>query len=204
MRIVLSSFNKNKFLEINAGAKAYGINLCLPRDIEFEFGLNPFKETDEVGTTYSENALLKARGCSTWSNLPSVGDDSGLEVDALGGAPGLYSKRYADSDSKRIEKLIGELHGKKGKQRSCRFRSVLAFHDPSSNLILHSEGILEGEVLEIPQGDRGFGYDPIIFIYELGATLAEIDENTLFEKGFRAKAARKLFEMSVFSSVKLK
>lgn len=198
MRIVLSSFNKNKFLEINATSKAYGLDLCRPVDIEVELGLQQFEETDEVGTTYAENALLKAKDCSSWCKLPSLGDDSGLEVDALGGAPGLYSKRYANTDAERIGKLVRELQGKKGKERSCRFRCVLAYHDPKSDLILYSEGILEGEVLGEPRGDRGFGYDPIVFVYELGATLAEIDEKTLFEKGFRAKAARGLFEMDVF------
>ena len=124
MRIVLSSFNNNKFLELNASGIRYGINLCLPSDIEVEFSLSAFKETEEIGTTYQENALLKAKDCASWCGLPSLGDDSGLEVDALGGAPGLYSKRYANTDSERIERLVRELHGKRGDER---YRSAVGY-----------------------------------------------------------------------------
>ncbi len=200
MRIVLSSFNHNKFHEISSTASKSGIRILMPQEIETEFGLTPFKETDEIGNTYSENALLKAKDCASWCGLPSLGDDSGLEVDALGGAPGLHSKRFANSDSERIEKLLGALQGKKGSERSCRFRSVLAYYDPKSDLTLYSEGILEGEVLEKSQGTGGFGYDPIVLIYELGCTLAEIDSDTLYEKGFRAKAVRSLFQQAPFQT----
>lgn len=193
MRIVLSSFNRNKYLELNHVGSQFGHEILLPQEIKEHQGLCDFQETNEIGSTYKENALLKASECASWCKLISLGDDSGLEVDALNGAPGLHSKRYADTDSKRIEKLVRELHGKIGKERSCRFRSVLALHNPLENSTFFSEGILEGEVLLEPKGERGFGYDPIIFIYELGCTLAEIDNRTLFEKGFRAKAAQSLF-----------
>lgn len=193
MRIVLSSFNQNKFLEIAHVGIDFNIEIISPKDIQSTLGLTAFKETNEIGNTYQENAMLKAKDCSKWCGLTSLGDDSGLEVDALNGAPGLYSKRYGNSDSERIEKLLRELHGKAGQERTCRFRSVLAIHDPLNNQIHFSEGILEGEVLLEPRGTRGFGYDPIILIYELGCTLAEIDESTLFDKGFRAKAAKNLF-----------
>ncbi len=193
MRIVLSTFNHNKFLELNATSIKYGIKLSMPSEIKIEYRLSEFRETDEIGTSYKENALLKAKECSSWCNLPSLGDDSGLEVDALNGGPGLHSKRYADTDEARIAKLIHELKGKKNSDRSCRFRSVLAFHDPSSQITICGEGILEGEVLEKPQGNGGFGYDPIILIHKLGCTLAEIDQETLFNQGFRSIAARALF-----------
>ena len=197
--IVVGTANKNKMQELRTIGNRFGLSLLSSTEAREKYGLAEIPDCEETGTSFSENAILKARVFAAWSGLPSLGDDSGIEVDALGGAPGIFSARYAGegaSDQDRITKLLQELAAVQqhdpSAQRTGRFRCALALV-LSDGSILESEGSLEGEVLLERQGSGGFGYDPILWITELGATLAEVDFELTCERGFRAKAASALF-----------
>ncbi len=197
MDIVVATGNKNKLAELKTIATKFGLNLLSPREAKVLLNLSDPPEVDETGETFQANALLKAQAFLEWSGLPSLGDDSGIEVDALGGRPGIHSARYAGpqaSDSERIEKLVREL-GALGENvsRTARFRCSLALCIPHGKT-LSADGTMEGEILHETRGTAGFGYDPILFIYEIESTLAEVDFSVTCERGFRAKAAKALFE----------
>jgi XTP/dITP diphosphohydrolase len=150
----------------------------------------------EDADTFAGNAALKARAASRASGLPALADDSGLEVDALGGAPGVHSARYAGpakDDRRNNEKLLAALAGVPPKRRAARFRSVLALADvagPLGDRVLVSEGTCEGVVLEAPRGSGGFGYDPLFFSPELGCTFAEAGVGPKNHLSHRARAMR--------------
>lgn len=206
MKVVLASTNNNKCKEIQEVASLFGIEVLSIKDAEEHLKLPPLPEIQETGSTYRENAYIKASICQQWCGLPSIGDDSGLEVEILDGAPGLYSARYAGigaSDNQKVQKLLTEVQNKEKEigisNRNALFRAVLCLV-PGDGLVpgnlekeVYFEGTLKGEVIDSPRGNRGFGYDPIIHIHELGSTLAECDEKTVFTQGFRAKAAYELF-----------
>ena len=199
VEIVFASSNKFKIKEISSVASSFGIKISSPSDIAKKLTLPNFEDPVEDGKSYEENALIKARACYTWCGLPSLGDDSGLDVDILNGAPGIYSARYAGpgaSDNDRIAKLLFEVNKAslniQNPSRKARFRCNLALI-LGDNKSYKSEGILEGQILSAPQGNRGFGYDPIVLIDAFGATLAEVSEELVITEGFRAQAAKKLF-----------
>ncbi len=136
-------------------------------------------DPDETGTTFIENAIIKARNAARISGLPALADDSGLIVDALGGAPGLHSAHYGGvhGDAQRnIARLLGELEGFPAERRTARFHSVIVLlrgaHDPAP---LIAEGSWEGRILEAPRGTGGFGYDPVFFSPEHGCSAAELE-----------------------------
>ena len=132
-------------------------------------------EIDETGTTFLENARLKAAGVAQALGQWAIADDSGLAVDALGGAPGIYSARYADSDQGRIDRLLQELaQGGEGGNRRAQFICALALANPAGDIVLETEGICPGEILLAPQGTGGFGYDPIFYVPSLGKSFAEM------------------------------
>jgi len=195
--ILIASGNKHKLKELQSVAARFDIRLIPPDECRQSLGLAPCPEVEENGTTFFENALLKAQAFSAWSGMPALGDDSGLEVEALEGRPGIFSARYASDDSARIDKLLRELEALEQRSgqsnRRARFRSVLVLFFPRTGEILHAEGTLEGEVLRERRGHGGFGYDPIIYLEALQATLAEIDFARTCREGFRALAAEKLF-----------
>lgn len=200
MRIALASANKNKCHEIKSVAKEFSIEILSLKEIEVLLELPPLPEIEETGVTYKENAFIKAKKCLEWCGLPSLGDDSGLEVSALGGAPGIYSARYAGegaSDEDKIEKILKELSIREQESgiidRSAQFRAMLCFIQNSETEPIYFEGILEGRILDYPRGHNGFGYDPIVHITELGGTLAKFESGIICSQGFRAKAAKKLF-----------
>jgi len=201
MRIALASTNKHKALELKTVASKFGIEVLSIEELQTKLGLPFLPEIEENGSSYQENALIKAKACFEWSGIPSLGDDSGLEVSALGGAPGIHSARYAGpgaSDNEKVEKLLRELKSQETTEtersdRQAKFRAVLCYISGKNTAPLYCEGTLDGEVLESPKGVNGFGYDPIIHIPELGGTLAEFNSEIICEKGFRAKAAHKLF-----------
>jgi XTP/dITP diphosphohydrolase len=200
MKIALASMNLNKCREIKNVAVPFGIQILSPQEIEMEMNLPPLGEVVESGETYHENAYLKARACHQWCGLPSIGDDSGLEVQILDGAPGIYSARYAGhgaSDQDKVRKLISavqEAEKVKEENRNACFRVVLCFINDLNSKETFFEATLNGYVLDTPRGQNGFGYDPIIDIPKIGGTLAELEPEAVYLKGFRAKAARKLFE----------
>ena len=151
-------------------------------------------EVEETGSSYLENALLKARAVARFVGGPALADDSGLEVDALGGAPGLRSARYAGpeaSDADRCRALLAELEG--AIDRRARFRCALALVD--GERVWTAEGVLEGEIAHAPRGRGGFGYDPIFAVPELGGrTLGEVASEEKRRVSHRARAMRALLE----------
>jgi XTP/dITP diphosphohydrolase len=162
----------------------------------------------ETGTTFAENALLKARHAAAGSGAAAIADDSGLEVDALGGAPGIYSARYASdaagdagavpaaaADAANNAKLVAALKGVPFESRRARYRCALVYLDgPADAAPLHAEGVWEGYILEAPRGSGGFGYDPYFWLPELELTAAELDperKNLLSHRGMALQALRR-------------
>jgi XTP/dITP diphosphohydrolase len=158
---------------------------------------------EETGTTFAENALLKARHAAAVSGAAAIADDSGLEVDALGGAPGIYSARYAGEtagarvdaagvDAANNAKLVAALQGVPFESRRARYRCALVYVDgPGDAAPLHAQGVWEGYILEAPRGSSGFGYDPYFWLPALGLTAAELDperKNRLSHRGTALQA----------------
>jgi len=156
-----------------------------------EAGMN--EETAETGDTYAANALLKANAAYQATGLLSLGDDSGLEVDALGGRPGLYSARYGEGTltwPERRAKLLGELEGVPEEKRTARFRCAIALCAPGQPPTT-LEGVCEGRIAFAPAGSGGFGYDPIFYLPDYGCTMAELDEEAKNQISHRGRAAQK-------------
>ena len=185
--LVFATRNKGKLVELRellAGIQVLAID---------EVGV-AVPEVVEAADTFAGNAAKKAREVSAATGLPALADDSGLEVDALGGAPGVFSARYAGephSDSANNAKLLAALEGVT--KRSARFRAVLALADvagPLGSEILTADGTCEGTILTAPRGTGGFGYDPLFFAPELGMTFAEAGVGSKSELSHRARAMR--------------
>ena len=190
VELVLASGNAGKLAELREllGGGRYVLRAQSEFDVD---------DAEETGLTFVENALLKARHASRATGLPALGDDSGLCVDALGGAPGLYSARYAGAhgdSAANIARLLRELDGVVDTARTARFHCVLALlrsHDDPRPLIV--EGSWEGRILRAPRGDRGFGYDPVFLEPENAMSAAELEpaiKNAISHRG-RALAALK-------------
>jgi len=149
----------------------------------------------ETGSTFMANALLKARHAAAASGAAAIADDSGLEVDALGGAPGIYSARYAGTDADdgaNNAKLLAALEGRPPQGRGARYRCALAFFDAAADTLLTAEGVWEGTILDEPRGTGGFGYDPYFWLPELGRTAAELDPEEKNRRSHRGIALRAL------------
>lgn len=197
-QFVVASGNLNKIKELQSVATTYGLELFSPHQVRAIRRLHDPPFVVEDGNTYAENAMKKAIAYSDWCGLPAIGDDSGLEVEALDGAPGLLSARYSGegaTDDTNIDKLWTDLKVKgypNGEIVTARFvcSLVLVFDDR----FYHADGELTGEILFERQGTNGFGYDPVVKIDELGCTLAQISFDEVCRVGFRAKAARALFD----------
>lgn len=145
---------------------------------------------DETGATYAENAVLKARACALATGLPSLADDSGLEVAALDGAPGLHSARYAGDPDARIAKLLSEIEASGSRDRGAQFVCVLAYAEPGAEIHTFT-GECPGQIIDERRGAGGFGYDPIFLIQDLNRTMAELsgeEKDRLSHRG-RALAA---------------
>lgn len=150
------------------------------------------EEVPETGATFEENAVQKARAYARLSGLLTLADDSGLEVDALGGAPGVHSARYAGlnaSDEDRIRKLLAELEGVPPEKRTARFRCVIAVATPEGEVVT-AEGTVEGFIADAPRGHHGFGYDPVFYLPERGCTMAELPPEEKNRISHRARAAQ--------------
>jgi XTP/dITP diphosphohydrolase len=188
--LVFATRNPGKLVELRQllpGVDVLGVDEAaarLGRDIP---------EVDEDADTFAGNAAKKAREVSRATGFPALADDSGLEVDALGGAPGVWSARYAGSagDAANNAKLLDALRGVPPDRRTARFRSVLALADvagPLRDEVITADGVCEGVVLEAPRGTGGFGYDPLFLFPELGQTFAELGVGTKGELSHRARA----------------
>jgi len=181
-RLLIATNNKGKVKEIKAILQNLEIELILPADIGLEL------DVEEDGQTYAENATKKALAFSHASGLTSLADDSGLEVDALGGAPGLHSARYAPlpnaTDADRRATLLKNLNGKP-RPWTARFRATVAVASPERGVKL-AEGICPGAIVPNERGEGGFGYDPIFLLEDLNKTMAELEmdeKNCLSHRG---------------------
>ncbi|KGK91506.1 purine NTP phosphatase [Desulfosporosinus sp. HMP52] len=187
MRIVLATQNKGKIRELQELLGDADIEVLSLKDIE------DWEEVEENGITFAENAALKAKAAVKKTGLIALADDSGLEVDALAGSPGVYSARFAGEpkdDERNNDKLLQELKGVADSQRQARFRCALVIATPDGKEFL-TEGTVEGQILTERRGKDGFGYDPLFFVSEYQRTMAEL---TLSEKNrlsHRAQAFRK-------------
>jgi XTP/dITP diphosphohydrolase len=147
-------------------------------------------EVEETGNTFVENACLKASQVAQATGQWAIADDSGLMVDALGGAPGIYSARYGNSDEERIQRLLRELGDTS--QRQAKFVCALAVAKPNGEIAISVEGICPGEILKSPKGTEGFGYDPIFYASEAGMTFAEMPPDMKKRLSHRSQAFAKL------------
>lgn len=153
-----------------------------------------FEDVEETGSTFEENAALKAEAVSAELNKMVIGDDSGLIVDALEGRPGIFSARYAGEpkdDQKNIDKVLSELAGVPEDERTARFYCALAVAVPGKETITVS-GTVEGRILEERRGTNGFGYDPVFFVPEKGMAMAELPSDVKNKISHRANALKKL------------
>ena len=203
--IVIASSNRDKARELQTVAMEFRINLVSAPDVKTRLELDSPPEVDESGATYYENARLKAQAYAAWSGLPSLADDSGLDVYALDNRPGVHSARYAGAETShdvKMEHLLKELAEAISRNpnldRSACFRCALVLAYPDGRE-LSAEAKLEGKILEARRGAGGFGYDPIVEITCLGKTLAEIEFEETCRIGFRAMAARDLFAQLIKS-----
>jgi XTP/dITP diphosphohydrolase len=154
-------------------------------------------EVVEDGDTFEANAVKKAAAISRYLNMPAVGDDSGLEVDALGGRPGVYSARYAGehaTDEENWRKLLEEMSGVPDEQRTARFRCTLALVEPGSAPLI-ATGTCEGRIAHAPSGNNGFGYDPVFYLPERNKTMAELTAEEKNQISHRAEAMRNLLKL---------
>ena len=188
--IVLASRNQGKIKEIETMLAVLGIRI---------FSLNDYPETPEIiedGKSYLDNALKKGRTISEATGEIVIADDSGLEVDALGGAPGIYSARYAGDgadDLQNNRKLLDDLKGVPKTGRGATFRCVLVLYPPEGRYEVF-EGLWEGRIAERPTGEGGFGYDPLFFLPQKGLTVAQLSPEVKNGISHRADAFAKMKE----------
>jgi XTP/dITP diphosphohydrolase len=160
-------------------------------DLNWELALKPADlEIEETGSTFAENACLKATQVAQATGQWAIADDSGLEVAALDSAPGVYSARYGSTDAERIARLLQELNGKPN--RSARFVCVIAVARPDGTIVLQTEGICAGEILLSPRGGGGFGYDPVFYVPQQGLTFAEMSPDLKRRISHRGQALQAL------------
>jgi XTP/dITP diphosphohydrolase len=181
MRVVVATGNKGKLAEIRHVLADMAVELVA----QGELGI---PEADETGTTFVDNAIIKARQAAALSGLPALADDSGLIVDALNGAPGLISGVHGDA-ARNIAKVLDELRDVPEARRSARFYSVVVLmrHAADPQPVI-AEGVIEGRILDAPRGSNGFGYQPIFFLPELGCSSAELPSEHWHRISHRAQA----------------
>ncbi|GAB4211677.1 MAG: RdgB/HAM1 family non-canonical purine NTP pyrophosphatase [Synechococcales cyanobacterium] len=182
MPLVLASRNPGKLREFQAlwdGIPHWTLTL-LPEG----------EELPETGTTFKANAIEKAQTAARWLGQWALADDSGLCVEVLGGAPGVYSSRYGRTDQERIERLLQELGDME--HRAAYFAAVIAVCDPTGTVRAVAEGICQGEISRIPKGQDGFGYNPIFYVPESGLTFAEMSAAQKHQLSHRGRAWRVL------------
>jgi XTP/dITP diphosphohydrolase len=188
--LLLASANQGKLRELRTILDGLGVELV---GLD-EAGLGEPPEVEETGDTFLDNALLKGRAYAAWSGLAAVADDSGLEVDALDGAPGVRSARYAGpgaGDQANLDKLLAALEGVPPERRTARFRCAAVLVDPAAGE-WHAEAAWEGRLLDAPRGSGGFGYDPVFLPDGWELTSAEVDQATKDAASHRGKAFRAL------------
>lgn len=190
-KIVLASGNIGKLRELSQILSPLGLKLIAQSDLNVP-------EAEETGLSFVENAIIKARNAALFTGLPAIADDSGIEVDALHGAPGIYSSRYAGpdaSDTDNINALLDAMKEVPETERTARFQCVVVFmrhaEDPTP---LICQGSWQGQILQSPLGDEGFGYDPIFWVSETDCTAAELSPEQKHAISHRGKAMRQFME----------
>jgi XTP/dITP diphosphohydrolase len=190
-KIVLASGNRGKVREFNQLFAGLGIEVVPQTEYDVP-------EIEETGLTFVENAILKARNAAAHTGLPAVADDSGLEVDALQGAPGIYSARYAGvgaSDEQNLTKLLNALGELPQAQRTARFQCLLVYMahelDPTP---LICQGTWDGVITSAPQGENGFGYDPVFWVPQHECTAAQLSAEEKNRLSHRGQALQKLLQ----------
>ena len=188
-KIVLASGNAGKIKELSRLLGRLGVEVIA----QSEFGVT---DAVESGATFAENSLIKARHAAAATGLPAIADDSGLAVDALDGAPGVYSARYAGAgatDERNIEHLLDALRGEDA--RGAAFHCVATYVAPGDQPVLQAEGVWHGSILRARRGHGGFGYDPIFLDPETGLSSAELTPRQKAERSHRGQALRRLIDM---------
>jgi len=192
-KVVLASSNKGKLVELQAILKQKNVQL-LPQS---QFSVS---DADETGLSFIENALIKARNACVATGLPAMADDSGLEVDALSGEPGIYSARYAgfhgkNADKENNSKLLRELEGIPETERGARFQCVIAYMQHAKDpMPLICQGTWEGSILFSEEGENGFGYDPLFYVPSHGRASAKLDAATKNAISHRGQALTQLLK----------
>ena len=193
--IVIATHNPDKKKEIMIALHELGVNILFLDNFP-EIG-----EIEETGSTLLENSLIKARTVSAITGIPAIADDTGLEVDALNGAPGIYSARYAGinvSYEDNVRKLLSEMSSTDMDSRTARFRTVVSFH--STNKELWTEGVIEGSITMGAIGTGGFGYDPVFKVEQTGKTFAEMtrrEKNKISHRGVALEKMCKLLKENI-------
>ncbi|HEY4690609.1 MAG TPA: RdgB/HAM1 family non-canonical purine NTP pyrophosphatase [Anaerolineae bacterium] len=187
MRLLVATTNPGKIGEYQALLDGLNLQVVGLRQVEIDF------DVEETGASFEENAPIKARAYADASGLLTLADDSGLCVDALDGAPGIYSARYGPTEHARIERLLGELQGVPDERRTARFGCVVALAEPGA-AIWTFEGVCEGRIAWQPSGTNGFGYDPVFLFPEYGQTMAELPAAVKNQVSHRARAMTKARE----------
>jgi XTP/dITP diphosphohydrolase len=191
MKVVLATGNKGKLNEFQQ--LLAGLDMTVVPQSEFQV-----PDVEETGLSFVENAIIKARHASRLCGLPAIADDSGLEVDVLNGAPGIYSARFSGenaNDEKNNLRLLSLLQDVPEEQRSARFQCLLVFlRHPEDPTPLICQGTWEGRIAFAPQGENGFGYDPLFYVPDLGCTSAQLDKAAKNRISHRGKAMALLLE----------
>lgn len=177
MNIVLASSNEHKVHEINMITKGLGINFILPPE-----GFDPVED----GNTFEENSLIKAQDAWKLGRTWTLADDSGLCIDALGGAPGIHSARYADTPQSRIDRVLNEMKGEEN--RIACFKCCMTLLNPAGEIAFSYTGVCEGSIIDGQRGINGFGYDPIFLLKDSDKTMAELSEVEKNKVSHRGKA----------------
>jgi XTP/dITP diphosphohydrolase len=191
--LLLATTNQDKLEEYRAIFSDLPFRLLSLHDILLKM------DVEETGTTFARNAELKAVAYAKASGLLTLADDSGLEIDALDGAPGVYSARFGGSEASyeaRFRLILEQLRGLQAERRTARFRCVIAIAEPSG-YCQTVEGIIEGRIADAPRGENGFGYDPIFLVPDLGKTTAELtpeQKNRISHRGRAAQLAAALLQ----------
>ena len=189
MDIILASNNKNKLVEMKEKLSKYDMNVISQKEAGYNI------DVEETGTTFRENAVLKAEAIYKISKMPVIADDSGLEIDSLNGAPGVYSHRFAgpnSTDEDRINKVLELLENVPEQEKTARFKTAICYIDKNGTRHIF-EGIAEGKIGLEPKGNNGFGFDPI-FICEKNKTFAELTREEKNEISHRGKAIERFIK----------
>lgn len=192
MKLLFATTNPHKFEEIRTLLSSLPVDLVGLDDLK-----GPIQEPEENGSTLIDNARIKALAYARVSGLLCLADDSGLEVDALGGAPGVHSARYCGSagprgerDRKNRERLLAELQKLGNVQRSARLVCTLCLAQPDGQIVFEGRGVCEAEIIDEPRGSYGFGYDALLYLKDVGKTAAELPTEEWNRRSHRAAAAK--------------